>query len=454
MTTAPRPTSRWKLGVAIAGSLGLLLLALVSARVVERGRFALAYSTYGAGPEGTLGLYELAAGEGLRVERWSEDLGRLPPGGMLVLLGGCDALSARPLSRAEREHLEGWVRAGGVLVVAGAGGIVDEALGTELRARSFSDCEPEPGLVSWARSLEGEGEAGLAPPPGEPAAPPAAAPSQATKPPDWTPTDDELGELLAELDEEDGDAEDLAWATPIAEPLTGMPFVSMRRAGMIDVLGWDRTRVLLVSQGKNVGVASSVGDGVVVTLASASMFQNRDLAEGGGAALFLRLASRYAPGGRVVFDEYHVGAGERRSMVRYFGQLGIVPALVQGLFAISLVLVARGRRFGGVREVARAPVSATAAFVHALSGLFRGSKDRKGALDLVRKDAYVRIARFHHVSEREPEALARALEERGRDGAAEAVREIAGVAAPDGSDAVRARSAEIDAALERALSKG
>lgn len=439
--------SRFALGVGAVVVLGLGVLGLTSVRVAERGRFALDYSTYGAGPDGTMALFTLLEREGRAPRRWSEDLGRLPAGGMLVLTGGCDALSARPLSRAERENLRSWITAGGVLLVAGAGGIVDDTMGLEMRARSASLCEPEPSILGWARTLnEDEAPDEVLPAPTVPVdAPPAD-----TKPEDYVPSEEELGEMIAELDAE---LEEPEWASALGPPLTGMPPVSFRRAGTIDILAWDRTRALLVADGKNLGVVSSMGEGFVVALASASMFQNRDLAEGSGAALFLRLSDHYAPGGPIWFDEYHVGAGERRSMMRYFGQLGIVPALMQGLFALGLVLVARGRRFGGVREATREPTSATAAFVHALAGLFRGSKDRAGAIELLKKDAYVRIARFHHSKERDPDALARALDDRGRSGAASAVRAITKVASSTREAMVPAAAAEIDAALTRALAK-
>ena len=60
--------------------LGLLSTSLVvCSRVAERGRYVGAYSSYGAGPKGTRGLYLLSERLGAAPTRWAQDLAALPP---------------------------------------------------------------------------------------------------------------------------------------------------------------------------------------------------------------------------------------------------------------------------------------------------------------------------------------------------------------------------------------
>lgn len=155
-----------RLAIALLTITALGASGLVCARIGERGRWALSYSTHGSGPEGTRALYLLAAREQLAPVRWAEDLGALPPGGMLVALGGCEHLSSRPLARPERERLVRWVEEGGTLVVAGAPDVLPDELGVSIVAPGLDECFGRSGLFgmfvrSWRRA-EGA-DAGVAP---------------------------------------------------------------------------------------------------------------------------------------------------------------------------------------------------------------------------------------------------------------------------------------------------
>lgn len=434
-------------------ALGLtVFLGYVALRVGERGRFALPYSTYGAGPDGARGLFELLSTERFRVAPWTEDVGRLPPGAALVLLGGCDHLGNRDMSRPERERLAEWIDAGGVFVVAGAGGYVTPELGASLRMRAFEDCLEEPGLLSLVRAAEDDdADAGV------PAAlPPAAAPAGTSDevPPDKPPAEALLPDPDATLDALDHGLSlaEPTWGVPAAPPLTGMPLLGMRNAGAIELAPGADARVLASTGGKIGVVEIRRGAGYVVVIASASLLQNRDLVEHGGALLMTRLLHHYAEGRTIYFDEYHVGAGERRTMMRYLGQLGAMPLFLQGLFVLGLVLLARSRRFGGERGVEATRTSATRAFVGGLSGLYRAAKDRPGTLAILTRAALRTIAAAHRQAEVEAEPLARALEGRGRKTAAAEVRRVAQIGArplPSAGDLARA-SRELDEATERA----
>ncbi|MCA9535361.1 MAG: DUF4350 domain-containing protein, partial [Myxococcales bacterium] len=115
-----------RVGLAAALLLALGVSGIMCARVADRGRYATAYSTYSAGPEGGRALYELAHALGHPTQRWVEDLEGLPDGAVLVAMGGCLAEQHRPLSRYESERLGEWVRRGGTLMVFGAARYVPE----------------------------------------------------------------------------------------------------------------------------------------------------------------------------------------------------------------------------------------------------------------------------------------------------------------------------------------
>lgn len=448
-TATPR-ARRLHLAWALFALIGLVFLGYVATRVADRGRFAMPYSTYGAGPDGVRALFELLGEEGIRVAPWTEDVGRLPAGSALVILGGCDHLGMRPLSRPERERLTAWVDAGGVLVVAGAGGFVTPELGASLRMRSFEECLDDPGLVSLLRAAEVE-EADAGPPA---ALPPPALPPGAGEPFD-KPEPDPFADPAATLDTLDEGTElpEPVWGVPALPPLVGLPLLGMRNAGAIELAPGADARVLASSGGKIGVVEIRRGEGRVLVVASASLLQNRDLLDHGGALLMARLLRHYAADRTVYFDEYHVGAGERRTTIRYLGQLGAVPLLLQLLFVLGLVLVARTRRFGGERPLEITPPSSTRAFVGGLAGLFRGAADRKGTLDILVRAALRDVAAAHRQAETEPAALAAALEGRGRTAAAAEVRRIAAIGAetPRAPGDLARASRSIDEAAQRAV---
>ncbi|KAF0162707.1 MAG: hypothetical protein FD160_4145, partial [Caulobacteraceae bacterium] len=295
-------------------------------RVAERGRFVRAYSTYGAGADGTRALFLLAERMGGRPTRWSDDLARLPEsGGMLVALGSCESGMARELSRFEASELNAWILRGGVLVVAGARHYLPDGLG--VRFEPEADCDP-----TWRvgpRDANAEGETAPVPVP---------VPASGT---------------LVDADVE------TVWATPAAPPLQGLEAIPFQHPGrlVIDV-GASATALLTLPDAPTMpdsqvvrvaAVAVARGRGRVIALASGSLFQNKAIATTEGGPVFARLMRAYAPGGPVLFDEYHLGVGERRSFVRYLRQRGATAFLFPIVFAVLVALWRGGTRFGAVR---------------------------------------------------------------------------------------------------------
>jgi len=436
--------------VALVVVLGLGAAALVCQRVAARGRFAVAYSSYGSGPKGARGLYMLAADLGARPIRWAEDLGRLPRRGMLVALGGCDLLQSRELSPFERDTLTRWVERGGVLVVAGAQGYLHPGLGVILE-RSASECVPTEGLIGMLVRAQQRAQQDAGEPEGETADGGVSPEDTFAQDPVGTVQRDPGGTLDAVTAPDKPPPPE--WAVPAAnELLGGLGPVPLRSPARVRVKGNARSTTILLLPRGPAGVVVRRGHGVVVALASASVLQNRELVSGEGAVLFSRLLRAYAPRGPVLFDEYHLGVGERRSLMRYLSQVGGGPVVIQVLVVVLLFLWRMGARFGAFRREAKPPPAGTASYVSAIGTLYGKAKDPAGALRIVARHALARIAAHHHVSSGEPGALAKSLEGRARPEAIHAVAQIAALSEQPvlGAQQLMARVKEIDRAVARA----
>ncbi len=427
-----------RLAIAAAVILGLGVLGLMCQRVGERGRYAVPYSTYGAGPEGARALFLLAERSGLRPMRWSRDLAGLPERGMLVALGGCESLMARPISRYEKETLEAWIEGGGVLVVAGAHELLWPDLGVHMW-RPAGECLPELGIVgALARAEQAGDDAALPPPPDAGASPLAAL------------EEDPLGAIEEELDP-DG-LPPPRWATPTAPPLAGLGTVPLRRPASI-VLGAASggTTILRLPSGP-AGVVVRKGEGAVVALASASPLQNRELDTADGGVLFGRLARELAPEGPVIFDEYHLGVGERRSLTQYLRGVGGGGIALQLLVVVALLLWRSGARFGSPKDEAPPLPAGTASYVSAIGTLFAKSGDAQGAVGLLARHALQRAAEHHHLPSSGADALARHLSDRQKPEEAEAVLKLGAIARSPAADKrnLVARAREIDELVAQA----
>lgn len=429
--------------------LGFGAVGLVCQRVGARGRYAAAFSTYGAGPEGTRGLYLLADSLGAQPRRWAEDLGRLPEGGMLVALGSCDQLMRRELGRVERENLRAWIERGGVLVVAGVPDFLGlDELGVALVADE-ARCRPTHGLIGMlaraeARSRESEDPDDAA----------------ADDPDDDAPKLDDLPDALAQdplgtiddLTQEEPVAE-ARLAAPVAPPLLGIAPVRMQRALEVRLADDAQAETLLALDGPNgrpAGVRVEVGQGAVIALASASAFTNGEL-RGGGGVLFARLVREHAPAGPVLFDEYHLGVGQQRSMMRYLRQVGATALVVQVLLLVGFVLWRVGARFGAARRDPPPPPGGTASYVEGVARLYEKSGDPASAGRIIIRRALARIAAHHHLASTEPSRMIDRLEGRGRHAAAEAVMALAERLEDDaGEKGLTRLTTEVDALLEKA----
>ncbi len=402
----------WTKRVLAAGAVLLVLGAagLMCQRVGARGRYATEYSTYGAGPDGTRGLYLLAESLGARPRRWAEDLGRLPERGMLVALGSCDQLMRRELGRIERENLASWVERGGVLVVAGVGDYATrDALGVEL-VTPPGGCAPTTGLIGMLARAEARNR-------------------KHDPEEDGGRRVDELPDAFAE--DPAGTYDEVTETDPLpparlaygqSGPTAGVAPVGMRRAMGIEVDEARMSEVLLAfDDGSPAAVRVSLGEGTVIALASASAFTNRDLAEAGGGVLFARLVREHAGRGPILFDEYHLGVGQQRSMMRYLRQVGAGAIVLQVLLIVAFVLWRMGARFGGARVDPPTEPGGTVSYVEGVATLYAKARDPGGAGAIVIRRALARIAAHHHLASSDTTRMIELLEQRRRHRAAQAV---------------------------------
>ncbi len=336
----------------------LVMIALAGAvmfaceRVGERGRFALSYSTFGAGPDGTRALLELARELGFDAQPFSHELSHLPARATLVAIGGCDQPLAREVSRPEREELLRWIEAGGLLIVAGADDYLPAATG--LRMVLPATCEQSKPLL----------------------------PREA-------------------LDHATEDGYDLSLpfelaGQPAGPPLTYAAPLVLQRARSVEADEETEATVLIDSEYGPVAMTTAVGRGRVVLLGSGRPFVNSALGSGGGA-IFARLLKAFGGKGAVLFDEYHLGMGERRSLVRYLRDLGLAPALVQLCLIALLFLWSRGQRLGPAVDELPSTPRVTQRYLHALGALYARTKDAQGALNSLTNHGLSRIARHYRL---------------------------------------------------------
>lgn len=376
----------WLLGLTLCTLFGLALM-----RVAQRGRYAAPYSTLGGGPDGTLGLMRLTGDLGFDARPLLRELSHLRPPATLVAIGNCPARLVRELSRPEREALLRFVDQGGLLIVAG----VDDYLPVEagLFANKRATCEePKDGATLFD--------------------PEPAAPEESDDSPDEQPAQQSKASDQDDLLDEEESVPFYVDAEPSGPPLTHMmPFV-VTRASTVSANQETEATVLIDSEAGPLGMTTALGRGRVVYLGVPDALTNRDVRSSGGP-LFARLLRAFAPRGPVWFDEYHLGSGARRSLVRYLRDLGYGSVLFQLALVVVVAFFATTARLGEPANERVAPPQGTRSHLSALGMLYLRSKDKRGALGVLGQRALVRIARHYRTGSVPLHELERALQGRG-----------------------------------------
>jgi hypothetical protein len=320
-------------------------------RAAERGRFAAPYSTHGGGLQGTHALFQLTRKLGLDAQVLTTEIARLPVHGTLIAIGGCEQKLARELGRPEREALEAWVKAGGLLIVAGAEDYVPVEAGLDLTAIAScnKDKDANPVAIDQAFFDEEEDIANMV--------------------------------LPASLE-----------GVPSGAPLTYLePFV-FDEPRLVMSMDEEQTTELVASELGMLAATTPYGRGRVVLIGTAEPFTNAHVDEGGGL-LFARLLRAFAGRGPVLFDEFHLGMGERQSIVGYLRERGLGFDLLQLVACIVIALFAQGARLGPALRHVASPARNTQRYLSALGALFFRTRDVHGALDVLARHGLMRIAK-------------------------------------------------------------
>ncbi len=370
--------SAWRrLGWFVLAGLFVGSLVLFTVRVSRRGRFSAPFSSHGAGPEGTLALYRLVEELGMQATRLGHEIGRLEQG-TLIAIAGCDGRQTRPLLRPEREELARWVNAGGLLIVLGVEHYLPESSGLTFDRRA--DCR-DPEKSGWlASALDAKRPQG-----------------------DTLPQD-----ILA-----------IPSGAPLAHAL---PFDTQRartlRAGVDS-----HATELVASEYGPLGFTAPLGRGRVVLLGFPESLHNRSLAAGGGVVL-ARILRAFAPPGPVWFDEYHLGMGERRSLIRYLRDRGYGLSALQAVLIALALLLARSARIGPPRPPRANLPRSGQSHLHALSRMYEQSRDQHGALQVLARHALTRLGKRYRAVGVEPERIVEWLERAGLASVASCARKI------------------------------
>ncbi len=349
-------------------SLLLVSLSIFGYRVAQRGRFSAPYSSYGAGPEGTLALFQLAGELGFTPQRLAHEYTNLAPG-TLFALADCHGTQVRKLLRPEREALLDWVTQGGLLIIAGAQDYVPESSGISFE--SAHPCAPK------AANRLGK-----------------------------SPNQEHAHRALL--------------AIPAGPPLAhALPFHTTK-SRVVRAAPDSEATTLLQSEDGPLGLTAPLGRGRIVVLSTSDMLTNRGLTHGGGV-LITRVLEAFAPRGPIWFDEYHLGMGERRSLIHYLRELGYGTALLQTILVLLCFLISRASRLKPAQ--ARSQTRTNRPFLSTLSNLYTQTQDTVGAIEILTGRSLRCLARAHRAPPMPNAALARWFADTGlREAADSALR--------------------------------
>ena len=346
----PQTYNRWT--AAIATGVFVVISVLLAGLSTQPTTDALRQrpSTFFTDTNGARALFLVVKRFAPAAEQWRRPLDHLPapgtanvPGTLLVVGPG------RPLSSVEARRLDDWLSAGGQLILLTANGwpLRQRAVGNEVDAEK-ENAEDEAG--TWETLLSR-----YAPP--------------------------------------------LRWAKP-GKFNTGHAAGSSLPEKEI-VLGWRRSFVnaegftVIAAAGDDVlGVEIPVGRGRILAIADPSMASNYALRRSDNAVWLVSLAT--AQGGRILFDEYHHGFGQKRGAMELTHAFLMTPwgwCVLQVAAAALLFVFAYRRRFGRIKEPPLPNRASPLELVEARAGVLRVAAAQKLAADLIMQHLWTQLGK-------------------------------------------------------------
>lgn len=381
---------------------GALLLTVVAGAYLfqgaKRGRFADVLSTWRSEPDGARALFLLAQESGLPVGRHQTDLEVITEGAGLALLSVYQ--TDDELSDADRLRDE----------APDAGG----AFEAERKVRGMN-AVTAPRLLEDERKklLEhiAEGHTLLYVPAGE----------------SEDPLLDTLGIALNPVTNLEG-------VRHLVPPGPSVFTWGVERAQaevhQLLLLPWNGSALLVdEQQGGTVMGLVPWGKGQVVVISAPELAMNKRLAEADNAQLWLSLLTAASTRGPVLFDEFHHGFSDDRSMAEFARRYGLHFAILQLLLGLSLWTVAM-RRFGRPSEPEENLRVGSTDALFAASRIYREGRHHGHAAGLIARGLTQELAQHAGLPvHAHPPEVAQALRARNEPAVADALETVGRTAA-------------------------
>ena len=135
------------------------------------------------------------------------------------------------------------------------------------------------------------------------------------------------------------------------------------------------------------------GKGRKIAVADPSIISNSGIGRNDNAVFIANLTAFNARKGEiVVFDEYHQGYGEKRTIAKIIGKYGRIAAL-QLMVLFILAAYSAGRRFGAVRPAERPAGRVGYEYIEAMARIYKRAGAGMTAADILCRDFRKNIAR-------------------------------------------------------------
>ena len=197
-------------------------------------------------------------------------------------------------------------------------------------------------------------------------------------------------------------APSLRWTKPGKAKTTDASGPSVPSAGL--KLHWQRsfaetgdTKVIALAANAALAVQISVGQGRIIAIADPTMVSNQALRRSDNSVWLVSLAAGWA-NGKILFDEYHHGFGEKRSTAELTRAFLVTPwgwCALQIAGAGLLYAFAYRRRFGRISEPPIPERKSSLELVEARAGLLQAAAARGLAAELILQNLCQDLTKAH-----------------------------------------------------------